>query len=301
VKTLAPLSPRRADLVLVTATLFWGISFVVVKDALGLASPLAFIAIRFTIAALLLAPLARLRQPFGRGEVAGGLLLALLLGGGFIAQAIGLVITTPSRSAFIVALSSVLAPAIAAVVLRERPTRWLALALTLAAIGIYFLTDPEAGGLNRGDVWTMLTAVLYGGHIVAIAALSRRYDVLRLVWLQVAGTAVLGAVGTLTLEPIRLEWGARLWFDILFSAILATAVPLVMQIRAQQVMSSARAALLFCCEALFASLTSWLVIGERLSAEQWVGGGLILTGMVLADLPATLSAVSRQRSAGGSS
>jgi len=52
-------------------------------------------------------------------------------------------------------------------------------------------------------------------------------------------------------------------------------------------MSSARAALLFCCEALFASLTSWLVIGERLSAAQWLGGGLILAGMVLADLPAT--------------
>jgi len=282
-----PVSPRRADLLLVTATLCWGVSFVVVKDALGLASPLAFIGIRFTIAAVLLGPLAGLRRPFAPGEIRGGLLLALLLGGGFIAQAIGLVTTTPSRSAFIVALSSVLAPAIAAIVVRERPTRWLAIALTLAALGIYLLTDPEAGGLNRGDLWTMVTAVLYGGQIVAIAVLSRRYDLLRLVWMQVAGTAVLGLVGAAVLESVRLEWGARLWFDILFTAILATAIPLVLQIRAQQVMSSARAALLFCCEALFASLTSWLVIGERLSAAQWLGGGLILAGMVLADLPAT--------------
>jgi drug/metabolite transporter (DMT)-like permease len=277
-------SAKRADLLLVTATFLWGLSFVVVKDALAQATPLAFIAIRFTIAALVLAPSAGLRKPWSPGEVRGGLLLALLLGGGFIAQAIGLVTTTPSRSAFIVALSSVLAPAIAAVALRERPSRWLVMALALAAVGIYLLTDPEAGGLNQGDLWTMITAVLYGGQIVAIAALSRRYDLLRLVWLQVAGTAVLGLVGAGVLESVRLEWSPRLWFDILFSAILATAIPLVLQIRAQQVMSSARAALLFCCEAVFASLTSWLVIGERLSAAQWIGGGLILAGMVMADL-----------------
>src|SRR5713101_363957 len=112
-------TPRKADAALIFACLLWGVSFVVVKRALEDATPLAFATIRFAIAALVLAPFVRLRQPFPAGELGGGVLLAVLLGCGFLAQTSGLVWTTPSRSAFIVAVSSVLAPAMAAVALRE--------------------------------------------------------------------------------------------------------------------------------------------------------------------------------------
>src|SRR2546427_707582 len=117
-------------------------------------------------------------------------LLGTILGGGFAAQVVGLVYTTPARSAFIVGISSVLAPLVAFLALRER-TRWTALgALLIAAGGMYFLTAPDAGGLNRGDVWTLLTAVLFGGQIVAVAELSRRYDPGRVGWMQTAAPAV---------------------------------------------------------------------------------------------------------------
>lgn len=195
-----PIRPS-ADLLLIAACFLWGTSFVIVKDALAHATPLAFVAARFGLAAIVLAPFA-LRQggAFSAGELRGGLLLAGLLGTGFLAQTAGLVHTTPSRSAFIVAISSVLAPAIAAVALRERPRGTLLAALGLAGVGTYLLTAPETGGLNRGDVLTMITAVTFGGQIVAIAWLAGRYDPIRLVWLQVAGTALLGAVGALAVE-----------------------------------------------------------------------------------------------------
>jgi drug/metabolite transporter (DMT)-like permease len=67
--------------------------------------------------------------------------------------------------------------------------------------------------------------------------------------------------------------------------VLATAVALLWQMRAQRFMSSARAALIFCAEPVFAAVASWLWFGERLSVSQWAGGGLILLGMVLAELP----------------
>lgn len=277
-------SPLRADLVLVAACFLWGTSFVVVKSALASVSPLAFVSIRFGLAALFLTPLAAPTRPFARGELTGGLLLAVLLGAGFIAQTAGLVYTTPSRSAFIVAISSVLAPVIAAVVLRERPHLGLAAGLLLAGAGTYFLTAPEAGGLNRGDLLTLVTAVAFGGQIVAITALSRRYDVRRLVWLQVAGTAVLGLAGMALLERPRITWSLPVVGAVLFTALFATAIALLWQMRAQRDMSSARASLLFCTETMFAAATSWLILGERLSALQWLGGGLILGGMVVAEL-----------------
>ena len=141
---------RRADLTLLLATAMWGTSFVAVKTGLAYATPLAFLAVRFGIAALLLAPGTRF-TPLPRGrELWGGLLLGALVAVGFVSVTFGLLVTTPSRSAFIVAISSVLAPVIGFVVLGQRPGWLAAAALALAGVGMYFLTAPDSGGLNRG-------------------------------------------------------------------------------------------------------------------------------------------------------
>ena len=276
---------RRADALLVAATLLWGSSFVVVKGALAHSSPLAFLALRFGTAALLLAPFVRWRPLPDARELAAGVLLGALLATGFAANTVGLVYTTPSRSAFIVASSSVLAPLVAFLVVRERP-RWTALAaLAGATVGMYFLTDPSAGGLNRGDLWTLVTAVAFGGQIVAVGELGRRFDVGRLVWMQTAITAAVAGILAGAAEQVRVEWVPAFLVAVGYCAVFATAVALLWQMRAQREMSSTRAALLFCFEPVFAAAASWLVWGERLSGAQWLGGALILGGMILADLP----------------
>jgi len=276
---------RRADALLIAATLLWGSSFVVVKSALGHSSPMAFLALRFGLGALVLAPFVRWRPFPDPRELAAGALLGTLLATGFAANTVGLVYTTPSRSAFIVASSSVLAPLVAFLVVRERP-RWTALAaLAVATVGMYFLTDPSAGGLNRGDLWTLVTAVAFGGQIVAVAELGRRFDVGRLVWMQTAITAAVAAILAAVAEQVRVDWAPAFLGAVAYCGVVATAVALLWQMRAQREMSSTRAALLFCCEPVFAAAASWLVWGERLSGAQWLGGALILGGMILADLP----------------
>jgi len=287
---------RQADALLLAATAIWGVSFVAVKAALAYATPLAFVAVRFALATLALAPGTRFSPLPSRGELRGALLLTGLLAVGFATQNIGLVYTTPSRSAFIVAISSVLAPPIAFLALGQR-TRWLTVgALALAGAGVYLLTAPDAGGLNRGDLWTLVTAVVFGAQIVAVRELAVRYDARRLVWLQTAGTAVAVGLATLLLESSRIRWTPTFVGLLVYCAVFPTAVALLWQMRAQRHMSSARAALIFCFEPLFAATASWLVLGERLSPLQWGGGTLILLGMVAADLPLSRqpSAVSHQ-------
>jgi len=278
-------TPRRADWTLLVATALWGTSFVAVKSALADATPLAFLTIRFTLAALVIAPGTPLRpRPVGQ-ELSGGAVLGLLVAFGFIAQTAGLVITTPSRSAFIVAVSSVLAPLIALAWLGERP-RWLtAAALALATLGIYLLTAPDAGGLNRGDLLTLVCAACFGGQIVAVSELSRRYDARRLVFTQVAGTALVAALATAVFERPHIHWTPRFVGALGYTVLFASTISFLLQMRAQRAMSAARAALIFCFEPLFAAVTSWLVLGERLSLLQWGGGALILVGMVIAELP----------------
>jgi drug/metabolite transporter (DMT)-like permease len=275
------LTPRRADLLLLAAAAVWGVSFVVVKEALTPASPLLFLAVRFAFATAVLAPFAQLGTRFTRGELTAGLILTVLLATGFAAQAVGLQYTTPARSAFIVALSSVLAPVVALVGLRQKPGWLVGLAVVVAGVGIYFLTAPDAGGLNRGDLWTLITAVVFGGHIVAVTELSKRHDARRLVWLQLAGTAAVVTIAAAVIEPIRFDPTLPLIGALVFTGVVATALALVWQMRAQREMSSARAALILCFEPVFAAVASWLWLGERFAGTQWFGAGLILVGMVL--------------------
>ncbi|HEU5261866.1 MAG TPA: DMT family transporter [Gemmatimonadales bacterium] len=290
------MTQRQADALLLAATAIWGVSFVAVKAALAYATPLAFVAVRFALAALAVTPGTRFSPLPSRGELGAALLLTSLLAIGFATQNIGLVYTTPSRSAFIVAISSVLAPPIAFFGLGQR-TRWLSVgALALAGFGVYLLTAPDAGGLNRGDLWTLVTAGVFGAQIVAVRELAVRYDARRLVWLQTAGTALAVGLAALLLETSRIRWTPAFTGLLVYCAVFPTAVALLWQMRAQRHMSSARAALIFCFEPLFAAITSWAVLDEQLSAIQWLGGALILGGMVVADLPLSrrLSAVGRQ-------
>lgn len=279
------MTKRHSDLILLLATLLWGLSFIVVKQALLFSTPLAFTAARFGIATLVLTPFTRLRPPYPRSELGAGVLLGGLLAIGFAAQTVGLVYTTPARSAFIVASSSVLAPALALVVVRERIGMWVVAALGIAGAGMYLLTAPEAGGLNRGDAWTLVTALCFGGQIVAVGHLARQHDPLRLVWIETACTAVGAALAAALVEDVQFRWTRELAGALGYAAVLATAVALLWQTRAQRHMSSARAALIFCGEPVFAALASWVWLGERLSVVQWAGGGLILAGMVLTEVP----------------
>src|SRR5438445_12439807 len=142
------MTQRRADLLLITAAAGWGVGFVVVKEALASACPLLFLGVRFSIATIVLAPFVNLRGGFSRAELRAGAVLTALLASGFATQAYGLQYTTPARSAFIVAMSSVLAPFIALVLLTHRTGLMVVLALVLAGAGSYLLTAAGEGGLN---------------------------------------------------------------------------------------------------------------------------------------------------------
>jgi drug/metabolite transporter (DMT)-like permease len=273
---------RRSDLLLIAAAAVWGVSFVIMKNALSEASPLLLLGIRFSIAALVLTPFIHLRGGFSAAELRAGLVLTLLLATGFATQAVGLQYTTPARSAFIVAMSSVLAPVIAMVLLKHRTGWMVLLALFLAGVGIYFLTAPDAGGLNRGDLWTLITSVVFGGHIVAVTEFSKRFDARRLVWLQLPGTAAGTLIAALLLEDRRFSGSVGLLTAVGFLAVMATTVALVWQMRAQREMTSARASMLLCFEPVFAALTSWQFWGEEFTLSQAAGAGLILAGMILA-------------------
>src|ERR1700722_9874412 len=143
----------RADLALVLCTFIWGATFVVVKDALADISVLAFLAVRFALATLLMAVM--FRSSIARLDKRGvwaGTQIGLFMFGGFVFQTAGLRWTTPSKAAFLTGSSVVLVPLILAAFGRRRITVWTWAAVAITFAGLYFLTVPREGfsGLNRG-------------------------------------------------------------------------------------------------------------------------------------------------------
>ena len=261
---------------LVVVCLVWGVSFTVVKAALDSVSPLVLLGIRLSIAASLVAMSLRGSR---REDLAGGLLLGLLFGGGFAFQTIGLRFTTPSRSAFITILSTPLVPVVQYLVHRTLPRVPTLAAVGLALAGTYLLTSPGGGlGLNRGDLLTLGCAVLFAGQIVAAGYYVTRMPISRLLALQLGVGALLASFAAPVLEAPRIAPGGPLIAMLLFLA-LSGLWSFHMQLRAQQILSPTHTALVFTLEPVFAALTSFLVLGERLGLAQLAGAALILVAV----------------------
>lgn len=273
----------KAESLLVVITFIWGSTFVIVKGALADISPLPFLAVRFTVAGLLLLVV------LGRGRVdrqalMPGVVLGVFLFAGYLCQTWGLTLTTPSKSAFLTGFSVILVP----LILFFRGSRMRAanvLGGLMGLGGIYFLVLPSRlEGMNRGDLLTLLGAVSFAVHIVLVGSYTRRLSFLHLVPAQILTVGLLAALTTPLDPALAVHWTRRLVLAWAVTAVFATGVAFSVQNWAQQYTPAAHTALIFALEPLFAVLTSRLVMGEHLGGKVLVGSALILGGMVSSEV-----------------
>lgn len=254
----------KADLSLMFCSLIWGATFVVVKTGLDHASPFVFLAMRFTIAAALMALLRpKIIGKIEREEVFAGMRLALFMFAGYCFQTAGLQYTTATNSGFVTGSSVVLVPLLLGVFWGRSLTRWIYGGAIAALIGLYFLTVPAEGlrYLNRGDVLTFVAAGFYAVHIILVGEYSQEHSVSALSIIQVAGCAAMAwpltaFAGAIRWQPLRFDWGWPLFLSILICAVFATGVAFTVQLWAQQYTSPGHAAILFALEPVFAVITS---------------------------------------------
>jgi drug/metabolite transporter (DMT)-like permease len=273
----------KAEALLVVATLIWGSTFVIVKDALKDSSPLPFIAVRFIFAGLVLFAVLPGRT-FDRQAAAPGLILGVFLFVGYAFQTCGLVYTSPSKSAFITGFSVILVP----VIMLASGIRLRGAALaggSLGLAGIYFLVLPSGlNSVNRGDVLTLLGSAAFAVHIILVGRYTQRYSFLHLVPTQILSVGLLAAA-TLPFDPTRrLHWTLRLVVAFLLTAVLATGFAFSVQNWAQQFIPTSHTALIFTLEPVFAALTSRVLLGESPGGKALLGSALVLAGMVISEM-----------------
>ena len=279
-----------ASVALLLATAAWGSTFVVTKSVLDDLDPAVFLAWRFGVAAVVLLALtwrrtlAMSREDRGRAAVLG-----LLLGAGFLLQTTGLQHTTASLSGFLTGSSVVLVPIVAAAVFRQSvpPAGWVGVGVSF--VGLVLLTaqpGPADGLLAPGAAVTLVGAACFAGHITALGTWATPANAAPLTALSVAVTAgVCWVVGVQSRGPL-MPRSSREWLPVLYVALVATCLGLLVQAWAQSAIPAVSAAVIMTMEPVFAAVLAVALAGEALDGMAWVGGALVVLAMGVAELGA---------------
>jgi drug/metabolite transporter (DMT)-like permease len=285
----------KSHLLLVLVTLVWGVTFVQIKDALRDISPLLFNAVRMALAGAALALVFRKHLRMSAAALRTGIWMGTLLWMGYEFQTTGLVLTTPSKSAFLTGVSVVLVPVFLALIWRRHINRWTSLGVLVAFAGLYLLTVPNANsksllsGINRGDALTLGCAVAFAFQIIFMGRAMRAHAFEQIATLQACVAAVLMALTVPLLEKPHAVWSPRVVLAILVTGLLATAAAFTIQAWAQQFTPPTHTALIFVLEPVFAWGSSYLLLGERLGTRASLGALLIITGVLLSELKGSAS------------
>ncbi len=283
-----PRSRLQADGALLLLTVLWGTTFVVVKDALSHSDPFSFLALRFGIGAGVLSVVVGRRLLSG-GYLRRGVVLGLFLFAGFAFQTVGLKYTTPTRSAFITGLYVLMVPLVMLTLFRRVPRVSSLVGVVLSAMGLYYLTGAEVGstGLSRGDLLSLVCAVAYAFHIALTERFASKEGVGALVAVQLWVVALLSTL-CLPFVEVRVAWTPEFVGAVAFCGVFVSALALSVQTWAQARTSAVRAAIIYSLEPLFAGAFSVMMGHETLGVREWVGGGFIILGVLVAELGSVL-------------
>ncbi|MEE9553208.1 MAG: DMT family transporter [candidate division Zixibacteria bacterium] len=274
-----------ADISLFLVTIIWGLSFTILKNVLEeQLSPIFFVFLRFLVASIIVYPFcAKSLKKLGKEGFIGGVVIGGLLFFGFATQSIGIQFTSASKSAFITGLAALFVPVSLFLHKRKSPGAINGLAIMGAMFGMYLLTDPAGGGLNRGDFLTLLCAAAFGAQIYVLGVVAPGKDFLALTFVELVTTMILAGI-FLPFENIRAQMTLNSVGAILFLGILGTAVTLLVQNWAQQRTSAVKAGLIFTAEPVFAYMFASVLLDDYFNPIQKVGGILIVLAVIASEI-----------------
>ncbi len=267
-----------SQLAVAGAAVLFGSTFLVVKGALSGAGPVPFVAVRFLIAAAILAPVAW-RRPATPGEWGAGVAAGVPLLAGYLLQTAGLRLVTSSVSAFITDLLVVIVPVLSAMAWKRWPRARVWAGAALAGGGLYLLTGARPT-LGLGEALTLGCALGFALNLVVLARVASRHDPVRLTAIQLAVVGVGALVPGFFYGGYGLSGGALL--AALYTAVVASVLAFVLQTWGQRRLSASRAALLLMLEPVTAAMVG-LATGVPLRPLAAVGAGLVLAGIAVSE------------------
>jgi drug/metabolite transporter (DMT)-like permease len=276
-----------ADFALLAVAAAWGLTFPFAKTVLRAMPVFTYLAVRFSMAAVILMLIA----PYRKGETARrtwsqGVGIGSILFLGFAVQALGIRSTTASKAGFITGLSVALVPVISALWLRRSPKPGVLIGVFAATLGLALLTLGEDLRPNAGDLLVLGCAVCFALHIVLVGRLAPSMDAVLFATAQVVPVAVLSTLAAFSEGSLQalLTAPPAIWGMIVFMTVTGTVGALLVQNWAQRFTSATHTGLMFTFEPVAAAIAAFFLLGEVLSEPQAVGASCILGGIVTAEL-----------------
>lgn len=278
-------SRSKAELILLSITFIWGSTFAASKYLLSSISPFLYIGVRFALAALILSMLylsrarSMTKNSFRKGGILGSLLFA-----GFVLQTVGLQYTGASKSAFITGMMVVFTPICQLIIERRAPKIGNVIGIVLVTIGLYLLTSPAGSEFNLGDALNLCCAVTFALYIVYLDVFSKGEDHVHLTLSQFLVCMLLGLGAAPFVETMRFVPSAEAIGTLLYLTIFASVIAITVQVRFQKDTTPTRSAVIFSIEPVLAAGFAYVLLGEILGPLGFLGGGLIVLGVLVSEL-----------------
>ncbi len=289
---------RVSVLQLLLASAIWGFAFVAQRAGMEHVGPFTFNSVRFLLGSLSLVPFLLMRgpresapEPSSRRSVVWGLTLAgLVLFVAASLQQVGIVYTTAGKAGFITGLYVVIVPLLG-LLRRQRIGRAVWVGAAFAVGGLYLLSVTNGFGIGLGDGLVLASAFGWAVHVHVIGWLAGRIRTLLVASIQFAVCGALSLVVALFAEDISLADLLRAGIPILYAGLLSTGVAYTLQVVGQRRVDPVRTGIILSLEGAFALLGGWLFLSELMTARMLAGCGLMLVGMIAAQVRKPGSAI----------
>lgn len=274
----------KADLALLMCTLFWGSSYLFMQMGLKDLETYNLIGVRFGIAFLLAAAFFHRRLlSTNRKTILHAFILGAILFGVFATVTSGVKSTTASQAGFLVSLTVIFVP-ILSIVLRNKPQKRVFIGAGLAMVGIGLLTLSSELRISQGDLLCIAAALFYATHIIVTGRWASQSDTIQLGIYQLGFTALFGILFSILFEKPTLPHTPQSWLAVLSLSILCSAIGFVVQTVAQKYTTPAHTSVIFSLEPVFAALFAFLLTGETLTLRGYIGAGLVLLSVLIAEI-----------------
>ena len=281
----------KGSLLLLLTSFIWGTSFVAQSAGMEFVEPFTYNGIRTLLGGIVLIPLIFFLKSSGFGQagnislkntVKGGILCGIVL---FVASSLqqsGMTMTTAGKAGFITALYIIIVPLIE-FILYKRASKKLWLCVFIALSGFYFLCIKDDTGISKGDLLVLICAVFFAVHIMVIDSFNgKKTDGMIMSCIQffVAGTLMLICMFIFEKPNVNSIWDAKL--TILYGGIMSSGIAYTLQIIGQKYTPPAIATLLMSLESVFAVLSGWVILHEKLSGRELFGCILVFAAVIAA-------------------
>ncbi len=279
------ISKFKADLGLLSVTVFWGTTFIISKLALVEISLHSYLTIRLTIAAIIMNIIAfRFMKLINLKTIINGIILGIILYISYFFQMWGIQYTSASNAGFITGISVVLVPVFSLIIFGIRPQIASVIGVIFAFVGLFFMSGGDLAKINIGDVLVFICALAVAFHILFTGKFAPKHNIYLLTATQLTTTSLLSILFSLFSQDqfINLSW--NIFLVLTYLAIFGTVYTFLMQTAMQRFTTATRTALVFSMEPVFAALFAYIIAGETMTILGWFGGSLILAGMIIAEI-----------------